>query len=218
MSGALDVDLAEFGALRDEIGSRTQITTTIIVAELAAVGTGLPLVGAVPDAALGVAAASSLLWLLWLDHAASVHKIAAYLAIALRRRLRAAAGSDVLGWEAFYRRVDRGGDEAHAALGLAGTTVARLGETRPVGRYIHVLFGGTSIAALVVYALHVIAHHKGFSTIGWVGRAVAIVLVFVLAAYAFLMSRSYDELVRTINAAIAHDATEEEETRASSSA
>ena len=82
-----DVDLAEFQKLRDEIMARTQLVNTLVGVELAALGVGISSFTSIPDVLIGLAAVSSFLWLLWLDHAEQVQKIAAYIALRLRPRL-----------------------------------------------------------------------------------------------------------------------------------
>jgi hypothetical protein len=130
---ATGIDLAEFQKLRDEITSRMQLQTTIVGAQLAVLGTGLSLLTTSPEILLGLAAISSFLWLLWLDHAEQVHKIGLYVGSTLAPRLRQVRPGS-LGWERFLRHLDREHPEG-----------------RRVGNYVAVLFGGSSAFLLTTY-------------------------------------------------------------------
>ena len=161
-----DVDLAEFQKLRDEIMARTQLVNTLVGVELAALGAGISSFTRVPDVLIGLAAVSSFLWLLWLDHAEQVQKVAAYIALRLRPRL--AVGSDrVLGWETYMRQLDQ---------------EPRMPHTQAVSNYIAGLFAGGPVVLLTIYGLVVSDRFEdgSFSQIArFVGLGVAVALWFV---------------------------------------
>lgn len=195
-AAGFEVDLAEFGQLRDEINNRTQIAFTLIVAELTGLGAGLSVIDKVPDVLLGLAAVSGFLWLLWLDMAGQVHKIAAYLALHLAPRLRDASPG-ALGWEAFYREVDAGG--ARAAKALGGDF--RLEPLRHMGRYLTLLFLITPVVLLGIYVFT--TDWGDYGSFDTAGRIAGVLLTLVVLGFAYVQSRRYDRLVDTISRAIA---------------
>src|SRR6266481_5511058 len=91
------VDLCEFKELRAEINNRTQLSTGLVGLQLAAIGSGLAVIKDYPDVVLALAALSSFLWLLWIDHTSQIYKIAAYIGLKLAPRLRS-GNSELLGW------------------------------------------------------------------------------------------------------------------------
>jgi hypothetical protein len=180
-----DVDLAEFQKLRDEIMARTQLVNTLVGVELAALGAGISAFTTVPDVLIGLAAVSSFLWLLWLDHAEQVQKIAAYIALRLRPRLT--VGSDqVLRWETYMRQLDREPGMPH---------------TQAVSNYIAGLFAGGPLVLLTIYGLVVSDRFEdgSFSQVArFVGLAIAVLLwVVTLRQY-----RVFRRVVATIERAI----------------
>lgn len=200
---SIDIDLAELQHLRVEIMTRAQIAMTLIVAELTAVGAGLSIVATFPDVLLGLAFVSPFLWILWLDYSSQIHKIAAYISLRLKPRLEA-AGSDGLGWEDFYRRVDEGGATAAAALGLPAGKKVTLKRVAHISRYMMVLFALTPIILLAVYLVRF--EWDTADTLGGIGRLVAAALVAIFIAVGFQKSRQYADLVATVSEAITADA------------
>jgi hypothetical protein len=111
---AREVDLKEFERLRDEIDSRTQMGYQLVTVQLAALGTGLSVYDKFPDVLLGLAAASTFLWLFWMDHVSQIHKAALYIGTCLAPRLRSGLDEGLLGWERFIRKLDRGYLSTHS--------------------------------------------------------------------------------------------------------
>lgn len=101
-----DVDLMEFQRLRNEIDNRTIISESIILAHITALGTGLSLLGKVPDILLALSYISSLLWLSWLAHTHQIYKLSGYIATELAPKLPSRADRPALYWEAYSRLVD----------------------------------------------------------------------------------------------------------------
>ncbi|MGH3112228.1 MAG: hypothetical protein ACRDOP_02035, partial [Gaiellaceae bacterium] len=158
-----DVDLAEFQKLRDEIMARTQLVNTLVGVELAALGAGISSFTTVPDVLIGLAAVSSFLWLLWLDHAEQVQKIAAYIALRLRPRL--AVGTDqVLRWETYMRQLDR---------------EPRMPHTQAVSNYIAGLFAGVPVVLLSIYGL-VVSDRFADGSLAQIGRFVGLAIAVAL--------------------------------------
>jgi hypothetical protein len=96
--------------------------------------------------------ALSTLWLMWLDHTNAIYKLAAYSEIVIARRLRRRHGG-VLGWEKFLRDLDEGGTRASQTL-YSGTLrrVLRVPKTLSITLYIRILFGGGSVAFIILYS------------------------------------------------------------------
>jgi hypothetical protein len=133
-----DVHVAEYEALRSEILSRTQMGNGLVTLEIAALGAGLSTFSTLPEVLVGLAAVSSVLWLLWIDQASQVWKIAFYIAERLAPELQKRVPG-ALGWEQFLRQFDQGGD--------AGKAV-----TTNINLYMTLVFGGAPPLLLVGYA------------------------------------------------------------------
>jgi hypothetical protein len=180
-----DVDLAEFQKLRDEIMARTQLVNTLVGVELAAVGTGISSFTSIPDVLIGLAAVSSFLWLLWLDHAEQVQKIAAYIALRLRPRLT--VGSDqVLRWETYMRQLDREPKMPH---------------TQAVSNYIAGLFAGGPLVLLTIYGL-VVSDRFEDGSFPQVARFVGLGVAVLLWVVTLRQYRVFRGVVATIERAI----------------
>jgi hypothetical protein len=180
-----DVDLAEFQKLRDEIMARTQLVNTLVGVELAALGAGISSFTSVPDVLIGLAAVSSFLWLLWLDHAEQVQKIAAYIALRLRPRLT--VGSDqVLRWETYMRQLDR---------------EPRMPHTQAVSNYIAGLFAGGPLVLLTIYGL-VVSDRFEDGSFPQVARFVGLGIAVALWLVTLRQHRVFRGVVATIEEAI----------------
>lgn len=181
-----DVDLAEFQKLRDEIMARTQLVNTLVGVELAALGAGISAFTSVPDVLIGLAAVSSFLWLLWLDHAEQVQKIAAYIALRLRPRL-AVGDEQVLRWETYLRQLD--GEP-------------RMPHTQAVSNYIAGLFAGGPLVLLVIYGL-VVSDRFEDGSFAQIARFVGLGIAVVLWLVTLRQYRVFRGVVATIERAIA---------------
>ena len=193
-------DLREYDTLRQEINNRTTIAYTLVALDLAALGGGLSIVDKSKHILVGLAAISSLLWLYWIDHAAQVQRIAAYIAIDIAPRVSAAEGHPVLRWETFLRRLTAGGDSAREVLfGPDPPALSR--NFRPIVSsdwYTTLLFGGSPPLLL---GLYIIANAKaGPVTAVEVGLAVA--AAGGLGCYALISYRRLKHAVPVISAAI----------------
>src|SRR3954451_20806531 len=160
----LTIDLAEFDKLRQEIDNRTTLGSNVVALELTAVGASVAVADSVPDALLGLAAITCCLWLLWLDHAVQVYKVASYIGVHLAPQLTKAAGRPVLGWETYLRALDAGGQRARLALFPAGAP-GDVGdnpvtETRSGASYVTLLFGGIPLVTTGVYVAVVIDRYE----------------------------------------------------------
>ncbi|MGH3030524.1 MAG: hypothetical protein ACRDNE_07110 [Gaiellaceae bacterium] len=180
-----DVDLAEFQKLRDEIMARTQLVNTLVGVELAALGAGISAFTRVPDVLVGLAAVSSFLWLLWLDHAEQVQKIAAYIALRLRPRL-AVGAKQVLRWETYMRQLD--GEP-------------RMPHTQAVSNYIAGLFAGGPVVLLTIYGL-VVSDRFEDGSFPQIARFVGLGIAFLLWLVTLRQYRVFREVVATIEKAI----------------
>jgi hypothetical protein len=135
----LDVLLAEFKALRDEIGSRATSSHTLMNMNVVASGVLGGLVVNNPgrvELLLLLPILSPILGLLWLDHAHNIRNIGDYIGTTLRPAVNAAAGDtagSLLGWEDYVDRY-----EQRALLRFL-----------PLGVPVIVLFAGIPLASLI---------------------------------------------------------------------
>ncbi len=95
------VDLHEFDKLRDEIISRQHAMMTLRGIELAALAAALSLATTLPEALLGVAAVSLLLWSSYISQRHRVATLGMYIGSRLRPRV--ARHDDQFAWEEFIR-------------------------------------------------------------------------------------------------------------------
>jgi hypothetical protein len=184
-----EVDLAEFDRLRQEIDNRTQLSTSLVVADLTALGAGLSVFGKVPEVAIALAGVSSFLWLLWLDHTAQIYKVAAYISLRIAPRLQQGLDHELLGWELFLRRLDSGdGDAVEALYGTAARRSLRrtipVMPTHNIARYTMILFGAGPLVLLGIAGVRQLAtnfhpHDSG----DWI-RMVSLVVTIGLWAVA----------------------------------
>lgn len=184
-----EVYLAEYEALRSEILSRTQIGNGLVTLEIAALGAGLSTFSTFPEVLAGLAAVSSVLWLLWIDQASQVWKIAYYIAQHLAPELQKAAPG-ALGWERFLRQFDQGG--------RAGRAV-----TANINLYMTLVFGGVSPLLLAGFAVN---------TKSWDGsegafRVVALVAGSALWLFAAWVYRDFGKAIANLDRTIASDGT-----------
>ncbi|SNS13591.1 hypothetical protein SAMN06893096_102176 [Geodermatophilus pulveris] len=153
MASPLEAHVKEYEQLRQEILARINLAYALIALDLTVLGAGLTVFDTLPDVVAGLAVASSFLWLIFIDHAAQVYKLAAYIALWLAPEIRTAAPGS-LRWEEFLRQVDQGGAKtAHALFG-------RQDAPQPVGwiksggpsPFLAALFGGSPPVLLAAYA------------------------------------------------------------------
>jgi len=151
-AGNDEVDLADYGRARDEIDNRTELSAQLMNYELALVAAVIASYDKIPHEASAVAACvSSLFWLMWIDHTSQIYKLAAYIELVLAHRVRQ-RHPGALGWERFLRDLDAGGAKAAAVLyGNAAGRDIRVPATSGIGRYISLLFGGSSIVLLTLF-------------------------------------------------------------------
>jgi hypothetical protein len=188
----LTVNLAEFDKLRQEIDNRTTLGSQVVALELTAVGAAVAVAAAVPDALLGLAAVTCCLWLLWLDHAVQVYKIASYIGVQLAPRVSQNVGEPVLRWESYLRTLDAGGLASWRALFPSGSHDQRsdspVTETRSVASYVTLLFGGIPVVAISIYVVLVA---ERFGTEGEVIRYASVALVAVLWIASLIRYRQF---------------------------
>jgi hypothetical protein len=152
MTTYVDVDVAEIETLRQEITTRIGLMNAVIALELAAVGTGLTILNESAHVLAGLAATSSLLWLLWMDQSMCTYKIAAYLSVEMAPRLQDLAGRRLLVWESFLRNVEAGGRRSVEAL-FPGSPLSTPGIVRMIRAdwYVPLLFGSAPPLLLGAY-------------------------------------------------------------------
>jgi hypothetical protein len=198
------VDLAEYERLRGEIDNRTQIANGLFALELTALAAGLASFDAFPDVAIGIAVASTCLWMLWTDQEVQVWKIAAYLEIELAPRLRE-VNPGALGWERFLRRLDKGGDDARQALRLSRPTrmVSSFPHTRKVGFYASLLFGGAPLILLLISTSTLFEDMSGTARTTRVLILLGSLIAWIAAVYVYRQSRIFESIIDSAIAASA---------------
>jgi hypothetical protein len=200
-----EVHLKEFDRLRQEIDNRTGLSNQLVLAQLTAFGVGISFLDKLPYVLIGFAAASILLWLLWLDHTEQIYKIAAYIGSVLAPRL-SAGGESLLGWEHFLRVLDAGGQPAARLLfGSAGSQGrgVEVHPTRQIGSYIFVLLGGSPIILLVLYSLVLVERFPPTPRDDLYVQVIALGAVFVFWCFAYRQYRLFRRSVMTIDEALA---------------
>lgn len=154
-AAGLELDSAEFQCLRQEITTRITLMNAVIALELAALGTGLTVISKPTYVLAGLGAASSFLWLLWMDQSLYTYKIAAYISVEMAPRLSKLIRRPVLGWEMFLRRLEANGERSGLAL-YPGMTGGRR-QLKYCGRhaewYVPLLFAATPPLLLALYVI-----------------------------------------------------------------
>jgi hypothetical protein len=195
------IQLCEYEQLRNEINNRTQLSAGLVALQLAALGAGLSVLDKLPDAVVALAAVSSFLWLLWIDHTSQIYKIAAYIGLRLAPRLR--EGDEVLlGWEHFMRTLDQDGQKAAIALfGHSSSMSVKMLRTEVIGRFIFMLFGASPPLLIVGF---VIAKYDELSDLNSILslRGAILVLASIAWLYAWSQYSLFVKMRRSIDQAL----------------
>lgn len=154
-TASAELDSAEAQCLRQEITTRITLMNAVIALEIATLGTGLTVISRPTYVLAALGAASSFLWLLWMDQSIYTYKIAAYLSVELAPRLSRLARRPVLGWETFLRRIEANGDMSRRALypGPARTGRCLRHSGRHAEWYVPLLFAVTPPLLLALYVI-----------------------------------------------------------------
>jgi hypothetical protein len=166
-SRLLDVALAEFKALRDEIGSRASSSHTLININAVASGVTGGLVVNNPgrvELLLILPILSPVLGLLWLDHAHNIRNMGDYINLTLRPQIAGGIGPGGEGALAWEEHVDR--YEQRAWLRFV-----------PLGVPVLVLFAAVPLVSLARTASDV---GSGWQWLLWVGGALLTLSFLVL--------------------------------------
>jgi hypothetical protein len=185
------VHIAEYQALRQEVNNRQTLSYALVAADLAAFGTGLSIGIKYPPALFALAIVSSLLWLFWLAQTMQIYRIAAYVALVLKPRLKELYGSDLLEWEEYVRRLTKSHAIAVAALyEQQPDKIPYISRNRD-GVYISLLLGG---AAPLVLSISAFAQfHTEPRALSWKAATIAGLILWIYAL------RSAVAVIRTTN-------------------
>lgn len=150
-----EFDSAEVQCLRQEITTRITLMHAIIALELAVLGVGLTAIAKPTYVMAALAAASSFLWLLWMDQSLYTYKVAAYLSVELAPQLSQLARRPVLGWETFLRRIEASGQKSSRALypGAAGRGRRLLYSGRHAEWHVPLIFAVTPPLLLAIFVV-----------------------------------------------------------------
>jgi hypothetical protein len=207
MAHDVDVYLKEFQLLREELVTRTNLAYALIAVDLTVLGAGLTVFQALPPAALGLAAVSSFLWLIFMDHASQVYKIAAYISLRLAPELRAVAPL-ALQWERFLRELDAGGQRTANALYRQGKGSAPKHwiTSGASSKYTATLFAGSPPVLLIAFAVSAATPKTHVSLAEHLVELAALLLSFGIWVRAIIRFRHYLHTLRAISAAILAEA------------
>jgi hypothetical protein len=153
-TSGVEIDSTETQCLRQEITTRITLMHAVIALELAVLGTGLTTITKPTYILTALGAASSFLWLQWMEQSLYTYKIAAYLSVHLAPQLSRLVCRPVLGWETFLRHVEANGEESCRALypGTAGGGRRLMLSGRYAEWYIPLLFAVTPPLLIALYA------------------------------------------------------------------
>lgn len=165
------IDISEFESLRREITNRTTLAYTLVPLQLTALGAGLSFVTRSHHIFAGLSVTSSLLWLFWIEHTGQIFRIGAYISIELRPRLAASLGSEVLGWETFWRRVD---PETGTNAQRSKPRRSWLAQPGPADWYVALLFGGVTPLLLAIYVRSSALMAQGITIWVWLATLSAV--------------------------------------------
>lgn len=197
----VEIANAEAQGLRQEITTRITLMNAIIALELAALGAGLTIISKPNYVLAALGAASSFLWLQWMEQSLYTYKLAAYLTVQLAPWLSQMAGHQVLGWETFLRRLESNGEQSHRALypGPAGHGRHLVHSGRYGEWYISLLFAGTPPLLL---ALYVADTGDSLARVLPICLAVGLMWIYTIIRYTLLI---HD--IKVLNEAISASAT-----------
>jgi len=146
---SFDVAMAEFRALRDEIGQRATFSHTLININAVATGVIAGLVANNPNRVILLlvpAVFSPVLGLLWLDHAHNIRNMGDYINSTLRPLICQLAGDDrLLAWEEHVDQYER----------------RRWLRVVPLGVPVLILFAAVPVAALARTVAHLDSTWQG---------------------------------------------------------
>ncbi len=191
----ISVNLKEYEHLRYEINNRTRLSGHIVSLQLTALGAGLAIIDKYPDIVIALAAVSSFLWLLWLDHTSQIYKIAAYISLKLAYRLQRIS-PEVMGWETFLRSIDQGGFATEVVLFGKKVNERFLWlHTNEIAKYVALLFG---VSPGLLIAGFLLSHYVQFKHIadvlsvrgGLLGVAIVLWLYSLSCYYYFVKMRT----------------------------
>ncbi|BAY77633.1 hypothetical protein NIES25_41000 [Nostoc linckia NIES-25] len=178
------VNLCEYEQLRNEINNRTNLSASLVALQLTALGAGLSVLEKFPDVVIALAAVSSFLWLLWIDHTSQIYKIAAYIGLCLAPQL-SEGNEQLLGWEHFMRTLDQGNHKAGEVLFGDSSKNLKVLKTEVIGRFISILFGGSPPVLIVGFAIAKYQEIFNWNSIFSLRGA-----ILVLASIAWLYARN----------------------------
>jgi hypothetical protein len=209
---SVEIDLLDYERVRDEIDSRTSLSSQLLNYDLVIIGAVLSAYDKLPHEVTAVVSCiSCVFWLMWLDHTSQIYKLAAYVELALAPRLRSMY-PDVLKWEYFLRELDSGGERAEKVLyGAASSKKTVIPQTGTISRYISILFGGSAIALLVVFLNDFYASILNcFSSVTKLDRPASLdalhlglaIAAIVLLIYAYSKNNSLKRFINTVGDAV----------------
>jgi hypothetical protein len=145
-SDPIPVYLAEYQCLRTETVTHFTFANALIGLEVAAIGVSATLLNQGPILFAGFTALTSVIWVSYMDHIASIHRIALYVGTQLRDKIESATSASTLEWESWLRQLRSTGvsvSSHHEHITERGTE-PRLGLTYP-----SIFYGGTAITFLL---------------------------------------------------------------------
>lgn len=182
---------SEYETLRQETNIHQTFANALIALELTALGTGISIGGKYIYVLAGLAIATSMLWLSYLDHLGGIIRVAAYIALVLRPRLSVVCGRPVLSWEVFLRRT------REASEGLTpGACIPRerLREPTLGLTYVSIFFGATPPTLVTLYIYDFLRSHSQSSPVVWLIVTVSIMMWLFATMRAIYVARWMHEV------------------------
>lgn len=97
--------LAEYQALRTELMTHFAFANALVGLQVAAIGVSATVLDAGSVLIAGFALLTTVIWVSYLDHIASIYRIALYIGTILRDQIEGSVGQPVMQWESWFRRL-----------------------------------------------------------------------------------------------------------------
>jgi hypothetical protein len=175
----------------------------LIGLEVTAIGVGVATADKSPAIFACFSALTAIVWLSYMDHMASIHRIALYIGTVLRTGLQDATNTSTLQWENWLRRLRSSGiTERHSGRNV----VERRGEPRLGLTYPSTFYGGTAATFLGCFIYRMSVDHGGIQLWTWINSW----FISLLLTFAILRARRLGELIKQIDSVLLDNENEVE--------
>jgi hypothetical protein len=186
------IHIAEYNCLRSEAMHHFTFANALIGLEVTAIGLGVATADKAPAIFACFSALTVIVWLSYMDHIASIHRIALYIGTILRTSIQDTTNTAALRWEHWLRNLRSSGVTAsHSGRNV----VERGGEPRLGLTYPSIFYGGTAATFLGCFVYKMSADHGGIQLWIWITSG----FIGLLLAFAILQARRLGELIKEID-------------------